>query len=248
MRHVLAAVLFFCLSCAPASAATYRVAHAAEWPPFEFLNKNDAVVGYSVDYIQAVAREGGFSVVNLNIPWDGIFTRLDADEYQIIASSVTITEQRKKTMDFSLPYFTTAQRLILLAGSPVNGPEGLKNAVLAAQSGTTGQKVINTYSGTTAKLFDEVGQAVDDLVAGGVSGVICDEHVALHFAGVPEFKEKIALAPFSVSEEKEMYGFVVKKGNNELLQRINEGILAVQKKEIDKEIYTKWFGTGKPVH
>ena len=247
MNRFIFALLLFCFSPVPASAETYTVAHAAEWPPFEFLNKNNQVVGYSVDYIQAVAREAGFTVININIPWDGIFSRLERGEYRIIASSVTITEQRKKRMSFSLPYFTTGQCLLLPAKSAIASRADLKNVVLAAQSGTTGQSVINSYE-ATAKLFDDVGDAVEELAQGDIDGIVCDDHVARHFLSLAPLRGKIALAPFPVSDTQEEYGFVVMKDDTALLEEINAGIRAVRKKGIDKEIYTKWFGTSKPVH
>ena len=76
---------------AQAEDKTLIVAHDATWPPMEFINKETKqVMGYSVDYIDAVAKEGGFKVVHKNVAWDGIFAGLENGNYNVIASSVTI--------------------------------------------------------------------------------------------------------------------------------------------------------------
>ena len=70
------------------------VAHDATWPPMEFMDAQRNLVGYSVDYIDAVAKEAGFKVEHKNVAWDGIFAGLAGKIYDVISSSVTITDER----------------------------------------------------------------------------------------------------------------------------------------------------------
>lgn len=232
----------------PVWATEYIVAHDATWPPFEFLDKNDRVVGYSVDYINAVGKEAGFSIINVHISWDGIFTRLNQGEAQIVASSVTITDERKKLMSFSDPYFETSQHLLLPESSKITAISELKNTVIGVQGGTTGQQTVNRFEGLTARLYDDVLDAIEDLADGRIAGVVCDDHVAKHYSRTYPYIGKIKLASFSLGDAKEYYGFVVRKGDDRLREKINEGIRAVKKKGTDKQIYAKWFGDSKPAH
>ena len=85
---------------------TITVATDATWPPMEMVDTNKNIVGFDIDFLTAVAKEAGFNVEFKNTAWDGIFAGIAAGKYDAIISSVTITDERKKTMDFSLPYLS----------------------------------------------------------------------------------------------------------------------------------------------
>lgn len=248
MKRILPLLLFLLLIPMGLPAAEYSVAHDI-WPPLEFMDKNGRVVGYNVDYINAVGREAGFSTVNVYITWDSLFVSLAQGEVQIAAASVTITEERKQNVSFSDPYFETEQHLLLPESSTAASFADLKGAVIGVQGGTTCQKTVNARQDLTAKLYDNLTEAIDDLADGNqLDGVVCDKHVAMHYARIHPYSGKIKLASFPISDTKEYYGFVVRKDDTRLLQTINEGIAAVKKKGIDTQIYAKWFGENKPTH
>lgn len=247
-RYILLTALLLCLAITPARAATYVVAFDATWPPFEFLNANGEVAGYTPDLIVAISREGGFSVTPVVSTWDGIFARLNQGKFDILASSISITEERQKQMDFSLPYFETSQHLLLPASSEAKSFDDMKGKVLGAQTGTMGQKLANSYAGFITKPYDDLIDAIEELADGKIEGVVCDSPVARYYAHTDAFRGKVKPAPFTITDEKEYYGFAVRKGDKELLTLINKGITAVKKKGIDREIYTKWFGPGTIMH
>ena len=76
------------------------IATDATWPPMEMVNESKEIVGFDIDLMMAAAEAGGFTVEFKNTAWDGIFAGLAAGEYDAVMSSVTITEERQKTMDF----------------------------------------------------------------------------------------------------------------------------------------------------
>ncbi|MDR0882930.1 MAG: transporter substrate-binding domain-containing protein, partial [Candidatus Adiutrix sp.] len=145
---------------------TITVATDATWPPFEFVDENKALVGFSVEYMQAAAAEGGYEIKIINAAWDGIFAGLVNKQYDAICSSVTITDDRKKTMDFSDPYFTVSQAVLVPQSSSVKALEDLKGKTAGSQIGTTGTFAIDKIGGVTSKTYDEVGLAVEDLYDG----------------------------------------------------------------------------------
>ena len=85
------------------------VATDAAWPPMEMVDENNEIVGFGVDLMKAAARADGFSVEFRNIAWEGIWAGLEAGEYDAIMSSVNISEERQKTVDFSMPYINAGQ-------------------------------------------------------------------------------------------------------------------------------------------
>ncbi len=219
------------------------IAHDATWPPMEFVDKDKNIVGYSVDYMDAIAKETGITVKHENVAWDGIFAGLAAGKYDMIASSVSITEERKKKFDFSAPYFEVKQGVIVPADSTATSLADLKGQTVGGQLGTTGVFVAKKDGGVVSKEFDEVGHAVEALYTGRIGAVICDDITAFDYVlNNEKYSSKLKVGFIVEAEEKEYYGFVVKKGNTELLDILNKGIEAVRSKGIEKELREKWVG------
>jgi polar amino acid transport system substrate-binding protein len=217
------------------------IATDATWPPMEYVDANKNIVGFDIDMLNAAAKEGGFEVEFKNQAWDGIFAGLAAGKYDAVVSSVTITEERKGTMDFSVPYVNAGQIIVVkkeLTGlETLNQFEGKK---VGAQIGTTGAIEIKKNPKITAKEYDELGLAMEDLAKGRIDAIVCDSPIAADFAlQNPKYKTilKIVGQPFTTEE----YGVAVTKGNKEILDLINNGLNKVKEKGIDKELEKKWL-------
>lgn len=225
---------------AMAAPRTIKVATDATWPPMEMVDANKKIVGYDIDFLTAVAKEAGVTVEFKNTAWDGIFAGLDSGQYDAIISSVTITDERKAKYDFTEPYTSIGQILVVPKTDKTSKKiADLKGKKIGAQIGTTGAFAIKKVAGVELKGYDEIGLAFEDMAAGRVSAVVCDEPVAAHFAlQKKEYKEKFKIVGTSFT--KEGYGIVVKKGNKELVDLLNKGIKAVKTKKLDVKIHTKW--------
>ena len=247
LRACLLAVCLFCFAPFAGAAQTkVVVAHDATWPPMEFMDAKRNIVGYSVDYIDAVAKEAGFEVENKSVAWDGIFAGLAGKKYDVIASSVTITKERGKVMDFSLPYYEVRQALITPKESGASSLADMKGKSLGAQIGTTGFMAIKKEDGVTALTFDEIGLAMAALASGRVDGVVCDDPVATNYIlENPEYAKKMKVAMVIPAEVPEYYGFAVAKGNAQMIELLNRGIRAVKEKGIEEELRKKWMGQAR---
>lgn len=216
------------------------VASDATWPPMEYVDANKEMVGFDIDLIRAVAEEGGFEVEIRNTAWDGIFAGLANGEYDAVISSVTITEDRMKAMDFSIPYVNAGQVLIVPQGSGALSLSDLEGQSAGAQIGTTGAIEIEKAAGVALKTYDEIGLAIADLANGRIAGVVCDGPIAADFVLQNEEYQgalEIVGEPFT----DEYYGIAVKKGNERILEAVNRGLKAVQEKGLDKELEKKWL-------
>ncbi|MBN2427526.1 MAG: basic amino acid ABC transporter substrate-binding protein [Deltaproteobacteria bacterium] len=244
---VLAATLAFSFTICPLQAEAKEVvitfATDATWPPMEFVDANKNIVGFSIDYMTAAGKEAGFTPKFMAVAWDGIFAGLDVTKYDAISSSVSITEERKKVMDFSEPYFQVRQALIVEKDSTVKDLKELVGKKVGSQISTTGTFAVKAVDGVISKTYDEVGLAIEDLYNGRIAAVVCDDPVAANYA-LQNDKYKSALKISAVIEggEAEYYGIAVKKGNQEVLDLINKGIQAVKAKGLDKEFQKKWIG------
>lgn len=241
--RIMAAVVAFAGLCfasaALAAPKTVTVASDATWPPMEFVDANKKMVGFDIDFMSAVAKEAGLQVAFKNTAWDGIFAGIAAGQYDAIISSVTITDERKAKFDFTVPYISIGQILVVPKVEKGAKIADLKGKKIGAQIGTTGAMEVKKVAGVELKTYDEVGLAFEDMAAGRISGVVCDQPTAVTYAlDKKEYSNKFKIVgqPFT----KEAYGIVVKKGNKELVDQLNKGIAAVQKKKIDQQLKKKW--------
>jgi polar amino acid transport system substrate-binding protein len=207
----------------------------------EYIDENKEIVGFDIDLLNLAAEEGGFEVEFQNTAWDGIFAGLANGDYDAVISSVTITDERKKTMDFSIPYINAGQVLIVQSSTTgVTEIADLQGESVGAQIGTTGSFEVEKVSGVELKTYDELGLAIEDLVNGRIGGVVADTPIAADFAlqnPAYEGKLKIVGEPFT----DEYYGVAVKKGNSEVLDKINAGLKKVLDAGKDEELKDKWL-------
>ena len=212
----------------------------ATWPPMEMVNADKEIVGFDIDFLNAVAKEAGFRVEFKNTAWYGIFAGIAAGKYDAIISSVTITEERKKSMSFSIPYINAGQILIVPNASNAVLISDLKGKKVGAQIGTTGGLEVKKAAGVELKSYDEIGLAFEDMAVGRIHGVVCDTPVAAQYAlQQEEYKKKFKIVGDVLTAE--YYGIAVQKKNQELVDLINKGIKAVQAKGIDKQLEKKWL-------
>lgn len=244
-KVTLAAVML--LLCASAAFGAQKkqlvAAQDCTWPPMEFVDSNKNLAGYSVDYLQAIAEVLGIEIISRNVAWDGIFAGLLADRYDFVASSVTITEERKKSMDFSTPYYEVRQAVVVPKTSAVKNVADLKGMTLGAQLGTTGFFAIEKINGAKGRSYDEIGQAMEALYSGRIDGVVCDDPIAADFAlQNATYSAKLHIAFIIPTTEDEYYGFAVKKGNAEVLDLLNKGIAELKKNGTEEKLRQKWIG------
>jgi len=232
----------------PPALKVYTAGSDAAYAPFEYQNEKGEMVGFSMDLLKAVAAKGGFEVKFVNTPWEGIFNALVQGDRDLLISSITITDERKLSMDFSAPYFDAVQLIAVKGDSKVSRFEDLKKLKIGVQTGTTGDEVSTKLQGKTSsnvKRFESLPLALKELEAGGVDAVVGDNGVMAHFvANNPNAKFKSVADPAAFSEEH--YGIAVKKGNAELLAKINAGLAAIKADGSYAQLYQKTFGTPPP--
>ena len=245
IRRLLLALVAVSLLCGQAMAAEkFIVATDCTWPPMEMLDANKQPIGFDVDFITAVGKAAGFEVDVRNIAWDGIFGGVATGQYDIVAAATTITEERQKQFDFSDPYYEVAQAVVLPAGKSIKSLADLKGKKVGGQIGTTGVFVIRK-AGVTVDLkeYDDVGLAIQDMLGGRLDAVICDDPVALYYVN----KKADTAGKLNISfktEEKEYYGFTVRKGRKDLVEKLNKGIKAVKASGVEAQLLQKWMGAS----
>ena len=217
----------------------------AAYAPFESQNEKGEIVGLTIDVVNAAAKKAGIEVKFVNTPWEGIFNALGQGDRDMIASSVTITDERKQTMDFTDPYFDAVQLIAVKANSKIAKFDDLKKLKVGVQTGTTGDEAVTKLLGKTStsiKRFESTPLALKELEAGGVDAVVADNGVVINYVA------NNAGAKFKTVSDKafapEQYGFAVKKGNADLLGKLNKGLAEIKADGSYAAIYAKYFGAA----
>jgi polar amino acid transport system substrate-binding protein len=228
---------------APAPAKVYVVGTDAAYAPFESQNEKGEIVGFDIDVVTAVAKKAGIEVKFVNTPWEGIFNTLQQGDRDLLVSAVTITEERKQSNDFSNPYFDAQQLIAVKANSKISKFDDLKKLKVGVQTGTTGDEVVSKLQGKTSaniKRFESTPLALKELEAGGVDAVVADNGVIINYVA------NNAASKFKTVADKafapEQYGIVVKKGNSDLLGKLNKGLADIKADGTYDQIYAKYFG------
>ena len=229
---------------APA-AKVYVVGTDAAYAPFESQNEKGEIVGFDIDVVKAVAAKAGIEVKFVNTPWEGIFNTLAQGDRDFLVSSITITDERKQTMDFSSPYFDAQQLMAVKKDSKIAKFDDLKKLKVGVQTGTTGDEVVTKLQGkesTNVKRFESTPLALKELEAGGVDAVVADNGVVVHYVANNTASSFKTLADSSFAAEQ--YGLAVKKGNADLLAKLNKGLADVKGDGTYNTIYAKYFGAA----
>ena len=231
---------------APAPAARiYVVGTDAAYAPFESQNEKGEIVGFDIEVVQAAAQQAGMEVKFLNTPWEGIFNSLGQGDRDLLVSSITITDERKQTMDFSTPYFDAQQLIAVKKDSKIASFDDLKNLKVGVQNGTTGDEVITKLQGkdsANVKRFESTPLALKELEGGGVDAVVADNGVVVHYVNNNANAQFKTISDASFKAEQ--YGIAVKKGNADLLEKINKGLAAIKTDGSYDRIYAKYFGAA----
>jgi polar amino acid transport system substrate-binding protein len=241
-KLILAALVASVFITAPAFAQAKKlvVAQDTTFPPMEFITDNKETVGFDVDLMKEIAKVEKLDIEFKSVSWDGIFEGVINGTYDVVASSVTITDDRKKTLDFSDPYINAGQVLVVLSDN--NKDTKLAQFVgrnVGAQVNTTGSMEVDKIKGAKLKAYDDIALSFDDLLNKRVECVVIDGPVAATYLQNPKFKGKIKVVGEPMTSE--FYGLVVKKGNKNLLAKLNEGLAAITKNGTLDQLKAKWL-------
>jgi len=224
-------------ACGGGTPAKIRVATDATWPPFEYVNDAHEIVGFDIDLMNAVADEANLDIEFVNVVWDPLLTGMAQGTYDAAISSITITVDRQKDMLFSNPYYGAGQIVVVQkSNTTITSKDNLTGEV-GAQLGTTGAMEVEKIAGATLVNYDDIGLAFQALMNGQVNAVICDNPVAAQYVVTNPNELKIVGTVFT----DEFYGIAVAKGQEDLLEKINEGLEKVLQEGIIQTLEEKWY-------
>ncbi|WP_215782444.1 basic amino acid ABC transporter substrate-binding protein [Paludibacterium sp. B53371] len=230
-----------------AAVPVYVVGSDASYPPFESMDEHQNMVGFDVDLLRAIARREGFRLQFVNTPWEGIFATLGQRKRDILASAISISQQRMKQVDFSEPYFSARQVIAVPRGANEIGSfADLRGIKVAVQVGTSAdedlQRLLGKESGDVVR-YQTMTEAFAALKAGKVGALVGDNGVVAGF--VRQSDGAFFVVQDTASFAPEHYGFAVAKGQTALRDKLNAGLAAVRADGTYDRLYRQYFAAGK---
>jgi len=220
---------------------TLRIATDPTYPPFEYTDKNKNIVGYDVDLTNEICKLANCKVQMEPTSFDNLFPQLQQGGYDVGASGITITDERSKNLDFSLPYLRYGQVVLVRSDdNSIAGVDTLKNGgkTVAVQLGTTNDETATKLVGDKAvKRFDTFDLAVQALINKDADAVLIDQPSALGYMPTNKGKLKIVGQPFT----DEVLGFAFKKGDAPTKAAFDAALAQLQKNGTLDKLYQKWL-------
>jgi len=208
------------------------------FPPFEFVDESNQIVGFDLDIANELAKRLGVKVEVVSLPFDSLIPALQQGKIDVVIAGMTITEDRAKVVDFSKPYFEANQAIVVRKDGSFR-PQSLEELVgkkIAVQLGTTGDLITTDVKGIEVVRFQRFTDAFLELQNGRVDAVVLDEAPAKAY--VKKFPKFIVS---KVVDTGETYGVAVRKGNKELLNFVNQTLDIMKSSGTYNKIIDKWF-------
>ncbi|MFV0464557.1 MAG: ABC transporter substrate-binding protein [Lachnospiraceae bacterium] len=218
------------------------------YPPMEyFAEDGSTMTGFDIEMAKAIAEKMGLEVEFVDTAWDGIFAGVDADKYDCIISSVSITDERIEAFNMSDPYVANRQVLVVPQDSEITSIDTLSGHSVAVQAETTADNYMRenqeTLGVTDLYEYDKILNCFDDLKSGRADSVLVDSVVAAYYLGEDASDYKTVWE----NDDVEPLGICMKKGNDALLTEMNKIIAELMQDGTLDTISTTYFGDNSNV-
>ncbi len=195
----------------------------AEFPPFEFVAGTgviDQYDGIDMAIAKQIAEENGMTAAIENMEFDSLLIALQNGQIDAVIAGMTVTEERKEAVDFSTPYYTATQVMIVKEDSDIAAAADMADKKICVIQGYTGEVCVNDM-GYPYEAFKKGTEAVMELVNGKCDVVVIDSATAQKYVND---NEGLKIVEDAAAFEAEEYAIAVRKGNTELLDMINTAI------------------------
>jgi len=214
---------------------TLVMATNAEFPPYEYHDNNE-IVGIDAEIMKAVAEKMECQLKIEDIAFDSIIPEVTSGKADVGVAGMTVTEDRKASVDFSDTYAHASQVIIVKNDSAIAGPDDMKGKTIGVQQGTTGDIYVSDEEGVTVERYNKGMEAIQALSQSKIDAVVIDGEPAKVFV-----KEVSGLKILDKSYTDEDYAIAVKKGNTKLLENVNAALKDLKSAGKIDEIINKYI-------
>jgi len=227
---------------------TLRVGLEAGYMPFEMTDKKGNIVGFDVDMVKEMAKAMGVKLELVNTAWDGILPGLMSNKYDLIASGMTVNQERNLKVNFANPYIIVGQTALINKkwANEISSYKDLNNPayIITSKLGTTGEQAAKRmFPKATYKSFETEDQAMLETLNGKATAMVYDlPMTSIFFAQRgKEADMKFLDKPFTY----EPLGWAINKGDPDFLNWLNNFLVQMKNDGRYDRIYSKWFDSNK---
>lgn len=239
----LIALAFTSLFVANVSAAeVIRVGAEPAYAPFEYIdNDTKELTGFDIELIAAIAKSQGYDVEYSTMPFDALIPAILTKTIDVALSAITITDERKKRVSFSDPYYQSGLTILINKenAETIKNVDDLKNQTICVQIGTTGSYYASEIEGAKVAQFNTAPESYIELKAKGCVAAINDKPVNDYYLSTTKDSGIISLAQ---TLSAEYYGIAVGKDDEKMLKIVNDGLAKIKADGTYQKLYEKYFG------
>ena len=210
------------------------IATSPDFPPFESL-EGDKVVGIEIDLLEMIAEKLGVELEINQMDFDSVLPGIQSGKFNVGVSGITVTEDRKKNADFTVPYFAAAQAIVVLKDSPIKSKADLEGKKVSVQTGTTAEEYC-MKNGYDVSAFQANNDALSALTSGKVDAWVIDNETGIQMSETTNGKTVVLDEPMTT----EPYSFAFKKGSTSLVNEINSYVEGWLKDGTIEKIFEKY--------
>lgn len=243
-KLALAAVAALALFATGANAQSIRIGTEGAYEPWNYVDENGNLAGLDIDIMNELCSRAGLECSFVQTAWDTIIPNLNAGNYDVIAAGMSITDERKQSINFTADYSPPdASSYMMLSSSNVD-PNNLKGVKIGTQTGTIqdGYASENLADGNTLLTFDTASNALADLMAGNIDVILADssyvDEAVANSGGALKTSDVTVAIGGGV-------GAGVRKADTELLAKLDEALAAAKADGTIDALITKHFPTRK---
>lgn len=222
------------------------VAADPSFKPFAYMDPNSRQMeGFDMDLMRALGSIAGYQIKVLPLNFAGIIPALQSHSVDAAASSITITDARKKVVNFSDPYYDSGLQMLVRENSAdVSSVDDVKNKTVGALTGSTGYDFVKQSLGNNVKLvpYSSFADAVLALIAGSVDAVVSDQPVVAGYAAHAGKGKAKVVGPLYAAQQ---YGIAFPLGS-ELVKPTNNALRELKANGTYATLYKKWFDVDPP--
>jgi len=228
------------LSTGAHAADKVRIGSEGAYPPFNQIDADGKLIGFDIDIAKALCEKMKADCEFVTQDWDGIIPGLLARKYDAIVAPMSITEERKRAVDFTDPYYSNKLQYIAAKGSSFD-PVNVAGKVIGAQRATISAQYLedNLADKVTIKLYDTQENAYLDLAAGRADAVLADKLVSYEWLKSEAGQDfDFVGAPVDIDDK---IGIAIRKGDDALRGKLNKALAEIRADGTYEKINEKYF-------
>lgn len=236
VKSLLMGALVLSLSVSAMAKDKIFVGTNAEFPPFEYLEKGE-VTGFDIELVNEIGKVIDADVKVLDMSFDGLLPALQMKKVDLVIAGMTATEERKKTVSFTQPYYTASQVIIVKEGNnSIKSFDDLKGKKVAVMLGFTGDTIVSEIEGVNVERFNAAYAGIMALQADKVEAVVLDSEPAKNYV-----KQNPGLVLADADAEQEEYAIALRKDDKALLEKVEKALAELKANGTYDALIKKYF-------